>query len=76
MSEDILKSIEKKLDVMLKIFALQYINDKPKEDQANILLSLGLSSAEAGKMLGKSASTIRVQKKQQNDKKKPVKKKN
>jgi len=70
MSEDILKSIEKKLDVMLKISVLQYINDKPKEDQANILSSLDLSSSEIGKMLGKSASTIRVQKKRQKDKKK------
>lgn len=71
MSNEILKSIEQKLDTMLKLSALQYIKDKPKEDQANILLNLGLSSPEVGKLLGKSASTIRVQKKQKKDKKKP-----
>jgi len=71
MSDKILKSIENKLDSILKILALQHIENKPKEKQANILLDLGMNSTEVAKILGKSDSTIRVQKKQAKDKKKP-----
>lgn len=70
MSEEILKSIEHKLNAILKILALQHIEKKPKEDQANILLSLGMTSTEVANILGKSPSTIRVQRKQKADKKK------
>ena len=70
MSDEILKSIEHKLDSILKILALQYIENKPKEKQSNILLDLGMTSTEVGKILGKSDSTIRNQKKQAKDKKK------
>jgi len=70
MSDEILKSMEHKLDLIVKILALQHIENKPKEDQANILLGLGMNSTEVGKILGKSDSTIRNQKKQAKDKKK------
>ena len=71
MSDKILKSIEDKLDSILKILALQYIENKPKEKQANILLDLGMGSTKVAKILGKSDSTIRNQRKQAKDKKKP-----
>ena len=71
MGDEILKSIEQKLDSILKLLALQHIEKKPKEEQANILLGLGMTSSEVGKILGKSDSTIRNQKKQAKDKKKP-----
>ncbi len=74
MSDEILKSIERKLDAMLKLLALQHIEKKPKEDQAEILLNIGMNSSEVGALLGKSASTIRVQKKKKRDKKKSAKK--
>ena len=69
MSDLILKSIEKKLDLILKVLALQYIENKPKAEQANILLGLGMTSLEAGKILGKSDVTIRRQKQQAKNKK-------
>lgn len=75
MSDEILKSIEKKLDSILKILALQHIENKPKEKQANILLNLGMTSSEVGKILGKADSTIRRQKQDAKNKKKPVIKK-
>jgi len=70
MSNEILKSIDHKLDSILKILALQHIENKPKADQANILLGLRMTSSEVGKILGKLDSTIRNQKKQVKDKKK------
>lgn len=75
MSELILKSIEKKLDSILKILTLQHIENKPKADQANILLRLGMTSTEVGKILGKADSTIRRQKQDVKNKKKPKNKK-
>ncbi|MCH8915862.1 MAG: hypothetical protein IIA82_08490 [Thaumarchaeota archaeon] len=69
MSDDILKSINQKLDSILKILALQYIENKPKTEQANILLNLGMTSIEVGKILGKSDVTIRRQKQQARNKK-------
>lgn len=75
MSEEILKSIAKKLDSILKILALQHIENKPKADQANILLDLGMTSTEVGKILGKADSTVRRQKQDARSKKKPKNKK-
>ena len=75
MSDEILKSIEGKLEIILKIFALQHIENKPKIDQANILLDLGMNSSEVGKILGKADSTIRRQKQDAKSKKKPKSKK-
>ena len=69
MSDEILKSINQKLDSILKILALQYIENKPKTEQANILLNLGMTSSEVGKILGKSDVTIRRQKQQARNKK-------
>lgn len=75
MSDEILKSIEGKLESVLKILALQYVENKPKTDQANILLNLGMTSTEVGKILGKADSTIRRQKQNAKNKKKPKNKK-
>ena len=69
MSDEILISINQKLDSILKILALQYIENKPKTEQANILLNLGMTSVEVGKILGKSDITIRRQKQQARNKK-------
>ncbi len=52
MSDEMLKSIENKLNSILKILALQYIENKPKEDQANILLGLGRIHQKWEKYLG------------------------
>lgn len=73
MSEEILKSINQKLNSILKILALQYIENKPKAEQANTLLDLGMTSTEVGKILGKADSTIRSQKQDAKSKKKPKK---
>lgn len=70
MSDEILKSIEHKIDALLKISALQYIENKSKEDQANILLNLGMTSMEVANILGKASSTIRRQKQEKIGKKK------
>ena len=69
MSDKILISINQKLDSILKILALQYIENKPKTEQANILLNLGMTSLEVGKILGKSDVTVRRQKQQARNKK-------
>jgi len=61
MSEDILKSIDQKLSVMIKLLAINSVKEKNEKDQMVFLKQIGLNSTEIGAILGKSPSNVRVQ---------------
>ena len=60
MSEDILKSIDKRLATLTNLVAINAIKDKPLDEQINILFSAHLSVNEIGGILGKSPNNISV----------------
>jgi len=61
MDEKQFKYLEKKLDNIQRLLAIQVSKNESKEKQATILKSAGLSSTEIGTLLGKSPGTVRSQ---------------
>lgn len=56
---EVLRSIDKKMDSVIKLLALNSVKDKDEPEQIKILTSLGLTSEEIGTSLGLSAGTVR-----------------
>ena len=60
MSEDILKSIDKRLATLTNLVAINTIKDKSLNEQIDILSSAHLDANEIAEILGKSPNNIRV----------------
>jgi len=60
MSEDILKSIDKRLATLTNLVAINTIKDKSLNDQIGILYSANLNVNEIAEILGKSPNNISV----------------
>ena len=60
MSEEILKSIDKKLATLTNLVAINTIKDKSLNEQIDILYSAHLNVNEIAKILGKSPNNISV----------------
>ena len=60
MSEDILKSIDKRLATLTNLVAINTIKDKSLDEQIDILSSAHLSVNEIAEILGKSPNNISV----------------
>lgn len=61
MSEELLKSIDKKLTVMSRLLALNAVKSKPLNEQMELLNNAGMSVAEIASMLGRTPNNVRVQ---------------
>ncbi len=61
MSEDLLKSIDKKLTVMSRLLALNAVKHKPLNEQIELLSNAGMGVAEIASMLGRTPNNVRVQ---------------
>ena len=60
MSEDILKSIDKRLETITNLVAIDTIKDKSLNDQIEILYNAHLSINEIATILNKSPNNISV----------------
>jgi len=60
MSDEILKSIDKRLATLTNLVAINAIQDKPLNKQIDILYSAHLSINEISTVLGKSPNNISV----------------
>ena len=60
MSDDILKSIDKRLTTITNLIAINAIKDKPLNEQINILYNAHLNINEIAAILGKSPNNISV----------------
>ncbi len=60
MSDDILKSIDKRLATLTNLVAINAIKDKSLNEQIDILFSAHLNVNEIAKILGKSPNNISV----------------
>ncbi len=60
MSEDILKSIDKRLATLTNLVAINAIKDKSLNEQIDILYSAHLNVQEIATILGKSPNNISV----------------
>jgi DNA-binding CsgD family transcriptional regulator len=55
----VLKSIDRKLDQVINLLAMNAVKDKEEQEQIKILNSLGLTSEEIGNSLGITAGAVR-----------------
>ena len=60
MNEDILKSIDRRLEAVTNLIAINVVKDKSLNEQIDILSSAHLSINEIAKILGKSPNNISV----------------
>jgi hypothetical protein len=60
MSEEILKSIDSKLDVVIKLLAVNAIKGKSDAEQIEFLHNLKMTSPEIGQLIGRSDSNVRL----------------
>lgn len=60
MSEDILKSIDKRLAIITNLLAINAIRDKSLNEQIDLLYNAHLSINEIATILGKSPNNISV----------------
>jgi len=60
MSEDILKSIDKRLSTLTNLVAINTIKDKSLNEQIDILSAAHISVNEIASILGKSPNNISV----------------
>jgi len=59
MSDRDLKSIERKLNIMLNLLTRSLLPDASQKDQIAFLSSLGLAANEMAEIVGTSPSTVR-----------------
>ena len=60
MSEDILKSMDKRLETITNLLAINAIRDKSLNEQIDLLYNVHLSINEIATILGKSSNNISV----------------
>jgi len=60
MSEDILKSIDSKLDMLTKLTALNVVKGRTFTEQVQMLHSIGMSPSEIASCIGKTPNNVRV----------------
>lgn len=60
MSEEILKSIDKRLAILTNLVAVSAIKDKPLNEQIDILYNAHLNVNEIAALLGKTPNNISV----------------
>ena len=73
MSEDILKSIDKRLVIITNLVAINTIKDKSLNEQIDILFNAHLTVNEIATILGKSPNNISVRIHQKKKSKKGIK---
>ena len=61
MSEEISKSIEHRLTIMIRLLALSVVKGRPLNEQMQILHNAGMSVGEIASTLGKTPNNVRVQ---------------
>lgn len=61
MSEELLKSIDKKLTVVSRILALNAVKGRPLNEQMELLNNAGMSVSEIATTLGRTTNNVRVQ---------------
>lgn len=61
MSEELLKSIDQKLEMVTKLLALQVAKGRTFMEQIELLSNAGLSPVQIASCLGKTPNNIRVQ---------------
>lgn len=60
MADDILKSVDRRLDTITRLIAINTIKDKSLDEQIEILNSAHLEVNEIASILGKSSNNISV----------------
>ena len=58
--ENILKSIDSKLDMLTKLMALDVVKGRTFSEQVKMLHSIGMSPSEIASCVGKTPNNIRV----------------
>lgn len=61
MSEEILKSIDKRLSIITKLLAINAVKGKSAIEQMEFLNDMGMNSHEIGMAIGKTAENVRKQ---------------
>lgn len=61
MSEHILKSIDEKMKLVVRLLALDLIKGRPLNQQIELLYNASMSTAEIAAVLGRTPNNIRVQ---------------
>ncbi len=61
MSEEILKSIDKKLSTIVKLLSVNAVKGKSAIEQMEFLNDMGMNSSEIGMAIGKTAENVRKQ---------------
>ena len=61
MSDELLKSIDKKLTVVSRLLALNAVKGRPLNEQMELLHNAGMSVAEIATTLGRTPNNVRVQ---------------
>lgn len=60
MSEEVLKSIDKRLTTITKLLALDVVKGRQFQDQVKLLHDIGMQPAEIAECTGKTPNNIRV----------------
>lgn len=58
--ENILKSIDSKLDMLTKLMALNVVKGRTSTEQIKMLHSIGMSPSEIASCIGKTPNNVRV----------------
>ena len=58
--ENILKSIDSKLDTLTKLMALDVVKGRTFSEQVQMLHSIGMSPSEIASCIGKTPNNVRV----------------
>ena len=61
MSDDVLKSIDNKLTMIIRLLALDVVKGRSLNEQIELLHNAGMSASEIAAALGKTSNNIRVQ---------------
>jgi pseudouridine-5'-phosphate glycosidase len=61
MSDNILKSIDGKLTMIIRLLALDVVKGRTLNEQIELLHNTGMSASEIAAALGKTSNNIRVQ---------------
>lgn len=59
-SEDILKDIDAKLNVMIKLQALEVVKGRTLTEQVQMLDNIGMAPSQIASCLGKTPNNVRV----------------
>ena len=60
MTNDQFDSISRKLDMLIRLFAMSFVANRTQQEQITILSNAGFQPKEIGDICGTTANTVRV----------------